>query len=72
MGSRSELVTPLSLALVVLGLALHALPPRGLQDLAARLRRWPAPLAGLAIGAAVMVVDVMRPEGIAPFIYYQF
>ena len=69
---RDTLVTPLSLALVVVGLAIHALPARALPFLAARLRRWPAPALGLAIGAAILLIDSMRPEGVAPFIYYQF
>ena len=69
---RDTLVTPSSAVLVALGLAIHALPERTLPFLATRLRRWPAPLLGLAIGAAILVIDAMRPEGIAPFIYYQF
>jgi D-alanyl-lipoteichoic acid acyltransferase DltB (MBOAT superfamily) len=69
---RDTLVTPLAVALIVIGLAIHAAPPRGLQRLAERMRHWPAPIVGLAIGAVIMIVDVMRPEGIAPFIYYQF
>lgn len=69
---RDTLVTPLSLALVVVGLAIHAFPARALPFFAARLRRWPAPALGLAIGAAILLIDSMRPEGVAPFIYYQF
>ena len=69
---RNTLVTPLSLTLVVGGLAIHALPVATLPALAARVRRWPAPAVGLALGALILVVDTMRPEGVAPFIYYQF
>jgi hypothetical protein len=69
---RNTLVTPLSLALVVGGLAIHALPVATLPALAARVRCWPAPAVGLALGALILVVDAMRPEGVAPFIYYQF
>ena len=69
---RDTLVTPLSLALVALGLAIHALPERTLPWLAMRLRHWPAPALGLVIGAAILVIDAMRPAGVAPFIYYQF
>ena len=69
---RNTLVTPLSLALVAGGLAIHALPVRVLPGLAMRLRGWPAPAAGLALGALILIVDAMRPEGVAPFIYYQF
>ena len=69
---RDTLVTPLSLGLVVVGLAIHAFPERALPLLAAWTRRWPAPVLGLAVGAAILLVDSMRPDGVAPFIYYQF
>jgi D-alanyl-lipoteichoic acid acyltransferase DltB (MBOAT superfamily) len=69
---RNTLVTPLSLALVAGGLAIHALPVRTLPGLAIRLRTWPAPAVGLALGALILIVDAMRAEGVAPFIYYQF
>jgi hypothetical protein len=69
---RNTLVTPLSLALVAGGLAIHALPVATLPALAARVRRWPAPAVGLALGVLILIVDAMRPEGVAPFIYYQF
>ncbi len=69
---RNTLVTPLSLLLVALGLAIHAVPPRGVQGIAVRVRRWPAPALGLALGALILIVDALRPAGVAPFIYYQF
>ncbi len=71
-GVANTLVTPLSLALIALGLAIHAMPARGLQHLAERARRWPAPAFGVAAAAAMLLVDAMRSEGVAPFIYYQF
>jgi len=69
---RNTLVTPLSLALVAFGLAIHAMPARGVQAIAVRVRQWPAPALGLALGALILVVDALRPAGVAPFIYYQF
>ncbi|WP_174292595.1 MBOAT family O-acyltransferase [Sphingomonas bacterium] len=69
---RDTLVTPLSLALVALGLGINFLPARWLPRLAERLRHWPAPLLGLALGVAILVIDTMRPAGVAPFIYYRF
>ena len=69
---RNTLVTPASLVLVVLGIAINFLPPHWLGRLAERLRHWPAPALGLALGAAVLVIDTMRPAGVAPFIYYRF
>lgn len=69
---RNTLVTPLSLVLVAVGLAIHAVPAGILQQLAARVRHHAAPVIGLSLGVLILIVDAMRPEGVAPFIYYQF
>jgi CHASE1-domain containing sensor protein len=53
-------------------MALHALPPTAIQRVAVRVRAMPAGLVGLGVGVAILIVDAMRPEGVAPFIYYQF
>ncbi len=71
-GGTISLLTPLTVALIVVGMALHALPPRAIQNVGARVRTFPAVLVGLATGAAILAIDAMRPEGVAPFIYYQF
>ncbi|KQM35838.1 MBOAT family O-acyltransferase [Sphingomonas sp. Leaf10] len=69
---RNTLVTPLSLALVAMGLAIHAVPAGILPGIATRVRTHAAPVVGLALGVLILIVDAMRPEGVAPFIYYQF
>ena len=69
---RNTLVTPLSLVLVALGIGINFLPARWLPQLAERGRRWPAWAVGLAIGVTILIVDTMRPAGVAPFIYYRF
>ncbi|PXA99133.1 MBOAT family protein, partial [Nostoc sp. 3335mG] len=69
---RNTLVTPLSLALVALGLAIHVMPADILPGMAMRLRRQGAWVVGLTLGILILIVDAMRPEGVAPFIYYQF
>jgi hypothetical protein len=51
---------------------MHFGPPRLMQGMALRLRFVPAPLLGLMAGAAILIIDAMRFEGVAPFIYYQF
>jgi len=68
----ATILTPLGLFLILLGMALHFLPPQGTQRLALRLRPMPAPLAAAAVACTILVIDAMRPEGVAPFIYYQF
>ena len=64
--------TPIVLALIALGLAIHTAPPRLLDALATRFARLSMPAFGLALGAAILAVDALRPEGVPPFIYFQF
>lgn len=71
-GGASTMLTPIALVLIIVGMALHALPPNAIQRVAVRVRAMPAVLVGIGIGFAMLVVDSMRPEGVAPFIYYQF
>ncbi len=66
------MTTPLLAALILLGMAFHFTPPALAQSIALRLRRLPAPLLGLLVAVAIILVDAMRYEGVAPFIYYQF
>jgi D-alanyl-lipoteichoic acid acyltransferase DltB (MBOAT superfamily) len=71
-GGASTMLTPLFVGLILLGMALHALPPRAIQYVAVRVRAMPAMLVGVAVGTLILLIDAMRPEGVAPFIYYQF
>ncbi|MES2445201.1 MAG: MBOAT family protein [Pseudomonadota bacterium] len=65
-------VTPLVLLLIVFGLAMHAVPWDVMRRAAERLRTLPAPALALGFALAMLVVDSMRYEGIAPFIYFRF
>ena len=65
-------VTPVGVALIVGGLALQALPPRMIETMGVRLGRLPAVAMGAALAAMMVGVEALRPEGVAPFIYYQF
>ncbi len=65
-------VTPLVVALILFGLAIHALPWTAMQRAAERLRTLPAPAFALGLAATMLVVDAMRYEGVAPFIYFRF
>jgi len=71
-GPASAVLTPLALVLILFGLAIHFAPPDLGQRTAVALRGLSAPVLGLGLGAAILVVDAMRFEGVAPFIYYQF
>jgi D-alanyl-lipoteichoic acid acyltransferase DltB (MBOAT superfamily) len=71
-GGPPSLLTPLSLALIVIGLAVQASPPRILEGIAGRLGALPAPIVGVIVAGAIMAIDALRPAGVAPFIYFQF
>ncbi len=67
-----EAATPFLAGLVALGLALHALPRRGIEAAARGLAQLPSPAAAALLVAAFLAVEAMRPAGVAPFIYFQF
>jgi hypothetical protein len=71
-GATSLVLTPLACGLILFGLVIHFTPADLGQRLAIRLRTFPAWALGLLVGVAILIVDVMRFEGVAPFIYYQF
>lgn len=64
--------TPLMLALIILGLSLHAFPRDGVQRVAVWVRDWSAWRVAATAVAALILLEAMRPDGVAPFIYYQF
>jgi alginate O-acetyltransferase complex protein AlgI len=65
-------LTPLLLVLVVGGLAMHWLPPRAIEGVAVRLKEAPALTFGLLLSVAFLILEAARPDGVAPFIYFQF
>jgi len=69
---QNSMTTPLLFGLMLLGMAFHFTPPDLPRRIALLLRRLPAPVLGLLVAAAVILIDAMRYEGVAPFIYYQF
>jgi len=71
-GGGSVMLTPMLLGLIALGMSFHFMPRYSIQHVAMRVRALPAPAVGLAAGLLILIVDAMRPEGVAPFIYYQF
>ena len=63
---------PFILALITLGLALHAVPRDLPGRLANLLGERPAWVWGVATGFAIAMIDALGPEGVPPFIYFQF
>lgn len=66
-----QLLTPFLLALTVGAVAMQFLPGGGLERFAAKMRL-PAVPVGLVIGGGLLLIEMIGPEGVAPFIYYQF
>ena len=64
--------TPFLIGLVVIGLLMHVLPRRAVERLGDIARWAPSPALGAAVGLLMLVVEAVRPEGVAPFIYFQF
>ena len=71
-GLGVQILTPFLAALTLAGLALNALPSRGIERASVVLARLPSPAAALLLAALFLVVEALRPEGVAPFIYFQF
>jgi alginate O-acetyltransferase complex protein AlgI len=68
----SQYVTPFLVGLVALGL-LFQFTPRDLgREIAYGLKLLPAPFIGLVLGVGLFVIWAVAPEGVAPFIYFQF
>jgi D-alanyl-lipoteichoic acid acyltransferase DltB (MBOAT superfamily) len=68
----SPLVTPLVLATIGGVLAVQFIPRAATRAALAELSRLPAWAHAVAFGAFLVLVDVLGPAGIAPFIYFQF
>jgi D-alanyl-lipoteichoic acid acyltransferase DltB (MBOAT superfamily) len=64
--------TPFTVGLIALGLAINFVPPGLPRRLALRLAAWPEWTLAIASGAGVAAIDALGPDGVAPFIYFQF
>ncbi|MDR2837702.1 MAG: MBOAT family protein [Azonexus sp.] len=62
----------LVIGLIALGFALQFLPRRLLDGMIAALSRLPLWAQGGLAGAVVAAVEALGPDGISPFIYFQF
>ena len=63
---------PATVALVALGLLLQFLPPDWTTRLSRRLLAAPDWALAAAASVAIVGIDAMGPDGVAPFIYFQF
>ena len=71
-GGASALVTPLLIVTIVAMLASQFVPPRVPRAGRGRFARLAPVLQIGALAVGLVLVDALGPEGIAPFIYFQF
>jgi len=67
-----ELLTPLMLATIVTMLASQFVPPSAVEGAQHRFTALGPGLQVAALAVALTVIDVLGPDGVAPFIYFQF
>jgi D-alanyl-lipoteichoic acid acyltransferase DltB (MBOAT superfamily) len=67
-----EYLTPFLLLLTAGALAAQFLPGNLFERTAERLRDVPATALGITLGGGLMLIEMIGPEGVAPFIYFQF
>ena len=64
--------SPFTIGLIVLGMATQFVPPGFSRRLALGLATWPDWALGVGASMAMVAIDAMGPDGVAPFIYFQF
>ena len=71
-GQGSPAISLGVLAAVATGIGIQFLPVNFWADFQARVSRFPYYAQGAAAGFLLMVINVLGPAGVAPFIYFQF
>ncbi|GEC17500.1 MBOAT family O-acyltransferase [Nitrobacter winogradskyi] len=67
-----QLFSPFLLMLTAGSVAVQFLPGNALEKTAERLRSIPASMLGLLFGGGLVLIKFIGPEGVAPFVYFQF
>jgi len=71
-GGTSNLVTPLLIVTIVAMVASQFVPPRVPERVTEQFSRLAPVLQIVALAFGVMLINALGPEGVAPFIYFQF
>ena len=71
-GGSNRLVTPLLLMVIFGAIASQFVPMSWVRSAEENLVRAGWLVQGVAIGVGLVVVDTLGPDGVAPFIYFQF
>jgi hypothetical protein len=68
----APLVTPLLVFVIAASLAAQYVPPITMDAVRARFSLLRPVLQAVCVAGAMLVIDVLGPQGVAPFIYFQF
>ncbi|MEQ8268886.1 MAG: MBOAT family protein [Parvibaculum sp.] len=68
----NQYVTPFAVGLILLAMIFQFTPRHLGRWLAKGVQRLPSPLLGLLLGGGIWLIWAVAPEGVAPFIYFQF
>jgi D-alanyl-lipoteichoic acid acyltransferase DltB (MBOAT superfamily) len=68
----APLVTPMLVTVVVGAVALQFVPKGSLERLQVAYMRLGPVLQGATLAVALVMIDVLGPQGVSPFIYFQF
>jgi len=71
-GQPSPLVTTSVLLAIFVGIAGQYVRPNAVAGLLGRFQRLPAVAQAGCVGVALVVIETLGPEGVAPFIYFRF
>jgi alginate O-acetyltransferase complex protein AlgI len=72
-GSTGETaVNPMVVVVIAAMLAAQLVPRRLVTTLQVGFSRWPLLAQAVALALVLTVIDVLGPQGVAPFIYFQF
>ena len=70
--SGTGILTPFTLILLIGGILIHYVPSRWEMVLERVINRLSALLTALFSGLYFLLLQILAPEGMAPFIYFQF
>lgn len=65
-------LTPALGLAIALGTLAQWIPAAARRAVGGLLERLPVPVQGVAFAVAVLIIEVLGPSGVAPFIYFQF
>lgn len=71
-GITPTLITPFVIVLIICGIVIHFIPDTFSEKLKNRYKKVPVFVQGIIIGFFFLLLSSLSPEGVAPFIYFQF